>query len=242
MLRPALLSFAGVIGVLVLACSSSTTGAGASSSSGGSSGSSGSSCTPNTGNGTSACGSTVCQPTTYCADSFLHDCKNGCTATNNCGSGQYCDLSNAQADEHGAKVGTCQSCTPSSSSSSSSSGSNGGACGQYAGAYTFVQAAGSSSKCSDLQSEFLGSAGECSFVQTDCNMSQSCGNSGNLKFTIDSSNKGQSTTNVTSSQGSGTVICTYQFDGEGVSRTVAMDCQISGSGGSLNCNYNGQLK
>jgi len=239
MLRTAVLSFASVIGVLALACTSSTTGAGASSSSGGSSGSSGSSCTPNTGNGTSACGSAVCQPTTYCSDSFLSDCKNGCTATNNCGSGQFCDLSNAQQDERGAKVGTCQSCTPSSSSSSGST--SGGACGQYAGAYHFVQAAGSASQCSDLQSQFLGSGAECNFVQTDCKMSQSCGNSGNLQFTIDASNKGQSTTNVTSSQGSGSIVCSYQFEGEGTLKSVTMNCQITGTGGSLNCNYDGTL-
>ncbi|MGH7283759.1 MAG: hypothetical protein ACRELY_19720 [Polyangiaceae bacterium] len=61
----------------------------------------------NTGTGSSPCGTDTCTGGSFCANPAGNVCENGCKSDDNCPTGQRCDLTNAQTDLGGNKVGQC---------------------------------------------------------------------------------------------------------------------------------------
>ncbi len=63
--------------------------------------------TSNSASGVTKCGTESCTAMTYCSNPSGNVCANGCTSGDNCGQGERCDLSRAQTDLGGNKVGQC---------------------------------------------------------------------------------------------------------------------------------------
>lgn len=57
--------------------------------------------------GVTTCGTASCAAGTFCSNPSGNVCANGCTADDNCGENEHCDLSNAKTDLGGNKVGQC---------------------------------------------------------------------------------------------------------------------------------------
>lgn len=215
----------GSLAVLAVlsACSSSTTGSSGGTS--GTSGTSGASATCSTGDGKQACGDAFCNPGQACFNAGGSSCSNGCEADANCASGDYCDLS----VKNSFGYGTCRKC---SGVVANDAGSTPGACGNFAGAYRFTNAPGSSSQCNELQQGLS----ECALTQAACAGTLSCpGSKLTASFTLDSSNKGTWQSVV---QGA-SVSCTFSFKSSGGSNSANVQCQLMSSGGGVVCNLIG---
>lgn len=63
--------------------------------------------TSNSASGVTKCGTESCTAGTYCSNPSGNVCPNGCKSDDNCGQNQQCDLSKAQTDLGGNKVGQC---------------------------------------------------------------------------------------------------------------------------------------
>jgi hypothetical protein len=217
------LAWAG-LSALAAACSSSSS----SKASGSDAGTGNDACSPppgNPGDGSSACGQATCAPGQYCFDNAVGDCENGCTATDNCATGEYCDLTNPTTDGMQRAIGTCRmppSCTHAQP--------EGGACPDVHGVYTVtLDTAGSSSACANG----IPASTSCTVVQSSCSLTWSC-NPGNGFMTSSIDASGTSPISVPA-PGGGTATCTLVFANDG----FTWDCQFAGMGTAVDCKGTG---
>jgi len=192
-------------------------------------------CSPpqgNSGDGSSACGSATCAPGTYCFDSAVSDCENGCTASSNCATGQYCDLSNPTQDGMLRSVGTCRTPPSCSSSPPPMQDAAVAACPDIHGVYAMsLDTAGSSAACTNF---FMGST-SCTVVQSTCALTWSCTpQNGFQTSTVDAT--GTSTFTVAAPGGAGSATCTVVFSSDG---SLTWDCQFAGGGTAIDCKGTG---
>jgi hypothetical protein len=217
---------ASILILITANCSSSNSSKGTTA--GGGDGGSSGCATPtlSTGDGSSACGSITCSPAQYCYDSFAGTCQNGCTATDNCAQGDYCDLSNPTTDAMGKSVGTCRqppTCTTTPQDSGSSA-----ACPDVHGVYSVtLDTSGSSQACTNAFSNST-----CTITETSCALAWSCNpNNGFTSSTVDSS--GDSTVTIPAPSG-GNATCAIVFG----SGSFTFDCQFTAQGTAVDCKGN----
>lgn len=136
-------------------------------------------CTPNQGDGRTACNNDMCTAGNYCENDFV--CSTGCESTLNCGAGEFCDMRMPIVDGFGATIGICRSASDpvcggdptnaGETSDTSSSGEVGESCLDVEDNYRIDLDSGSPSEC-EL---FITDGDMCSVAQSGCELTWGCG-------------------------------------------------------------------
>ncbi len=146
-------------------------------------------CTPNQGDGRTACSNETCTAGEYCENDFV--CSAGCESTLNCGAGEFCDMRMPITDGFGATIGICRSasdpvCSGASTNASepdpdpdpesetadpSSSGDVPESCPDVEDNYRIELDGSSPSECE----VFITDGDMCSVAQSGCELTWGCG-------------------------------------------------------------------